>query len=60
VLLTLTRPIGDPDHREAAPVAQCRLAAREDLETRTTAGYWYHERQRYAHSATSDPRFQDG
>ena len=50
---------GAPDDLEAAPVTQCWLAVSEDPEARTTGGYWYHQRRRDAHPATSDPRFQD-
>jgi len=46
---------GAPDDLEAAPVTQCWLAVSEDPEARTTGGYWYHQRRRDAHPATSDP-----
>jgi NAD(P)-dependent dehydrogenase (short-subunit alcohol dehydrogenase family) len=48
-----------PDDLEAAPVTQCWLAVSEDADAKTTGGYWYHQRRRDAHPATSDPGFQD-
>ena len=50
---------GAPDDLAAAPVTQCWLAVSQDREATATGGYWYHQRRRDAHPATTDPRFQD-
>jgi NAD(P)-dependent dehydrogenase (short-subunit alcohol dehydrogenase family) len=50
---------GAPDDLEAAPVTQCWLAVSGDPEAKTTGGYWYHQRRRDPHPATSDLRLQD-
>jgi NAD(P)-dependent dehydrogenase (short-subunit alcohol dehydrogenase family) len=50
---------GAPDDIDAAPVTQCWLAVGEDPEAKAAGGYWYHQRRRDPHPATSDPRFQN-
>jgi NAD(P)-dependent dehydrogenase (short-subunit alcohol dehydrogenase family) len=51
--------LGAPDDLASAPVTPCWLAVSKDPEAKTTGGYWYHQRHRDAHPATSDAKFQD-
>jgi NAD(P)-dependent dehydrogenase (short-subunit alcohol dehydrogenase family) len=50
---------GAPDNLRLGHLTQEWLATSEDLETRTSGGYWYHQRRTEPHPAVRDRRFQD-
>jgi NAD(P)-dependent dehydrogenase (short-subunit alcohol dehydrogenase family) len=50
---------GAPDDLRLGHLTQEWLATGEDAETRTSGGYWYHQRRFEPHPAVADPGFQD-
>jgi NAD(P)-dependent dehydrogenase (short-subunit alcohol dehydrogenase family) len=50
---------GAPDDLELAPVTQVWLAVSDDPSAAVTGRYFYHQRPRETHPATSDAHFQE-
>ncbi len=50
---------GAPDDLRLGHLTQEWLATSDDLEARTSGGYWYHQRRIEPHPAVHDERFQD-
>jgi len=50
---------GAPDNLRLGHLTQEWLATSEDPDTRTSGGYWYHQRRRPPAPAALDERFQD-
>jgi len=50
---------GAPDDLRLGHLTQEWLATSEDLDARTSGGYWYHRRRMKPHPSVHDERFQD-
>ena len=49
---------GAPDDLRLGHLTQEWLATSDDVEARTSGGYWHHQRRRQPHRSVHDPRFQ--
>jgi NAD(P)-dependent dehydrogenase (short-subunit alcohol dehydrogenase family) len=51
---------GAPDDLRLGHLTQEWLATSDDLEARTSGGYWFHQRRHQAHPGVHDEQFQNG